>query len=189
MSAAVAASAGKTPNVSTFRKYSIFELETSAIPSNSLTTTLLALFTITLASESAPEDPTLVQVVYVTRHGLRTPLSDSNDLMKSLPWECVSAEETLRAFTEDLELYRADEGPERGIHPSKVSRSRLPPGRFDAQFNGDKLSDFGKNCHSGQLTLAGHLVRPRKTAWEKNKKKIVFLCRFSLLSPFPKKKA
>lgn len=100
-----------------------------------------------------------MQVVYVTRHGLRTPLSDSNEAIRTLPWECVSHEETLRVFSEDIELYRAEQGPERGVHPSEVARSRLPPGRFDAQFSGDKLANFGKNCHSGQLTLAGHNVR------------------------------
>lgn len=107
----------------------------------------------------APESDSLVQVVYVTRHGLRTPLSDSNETVRELPWECISHDETLRVFSEDIELYRADQGPERGSNPSEVARSRLPPGRFDAQFSGDKLANFGKNCHSGQLTLAGHKVR------------------------------
>lgn len=112
----------------------------------------------------APENPTLVQVVYVTRHGLRTPLSDSNEAIRTLPWECVSHEETTRVFSEDVELFRAEEGPTRDIHPAKVARSKLPPGRFDAQFPHDKSADFGKNCHYGQLTLAGHKVRPQEVA-------------------------
>ena len=94
----------------------------------------------------------------MTRHGLRTPLSDANENIRGLPWECLPEEETLRVFTEDVELHRAEEGPVRGLNASEVIRSRIPPGRFEAQFPGDKQTSFGKNCHAGQLTLAGHKV-------------------------------
>ena len=117
---------------------------------------LMVLLTDDSTSTAAPE---LVQVVYVTRHGLRTPLSDSKNTVSGFPWECLPEEETIRIFTQDVELHRADQGPERDMDPSSISRSRLPPGLFEPVFSGDKDLQFGKNCHAGQLTVAGHHVR------------------------------
>ena len=106
------------------------------------------------------QDPQLVQVVYVTRHGLRTPLSDSNETICGFPWECLSKEETMKIYEEEIELHRADEGQEHGMSSAQVSRTRLPPGPFEATFSGDKSTAlFGKNCAAGQLTLPGHMVR------------------------------
>ena len=104
-------------------------------------------------------------MVYVTRHGLRTPLSDSKNTVSGFPWECLSTEETVRIFTEDVELHRANEGPERGTDPASIARSRLPPGLFEPVFSGDKELHFGKNCHAGQLTVAGHNVRDVRLAF------------------------
>lgn len=105
------------------------------------------------------EAPELVQVVWVTRHGLRTPLSGSSEIIRGLPWECLSKEETEEIFTTGVELHRADAGPEPGMAASSVSRTRLAPGLFEPHLSGDIGTNFGKNCHSGQLTLVGHKVR------------------------------